>query len=88
MRAADDAGYGPWSETWKFLTDEIPPVSQMNPLPKYSTSVNFTVSWNGTDDSSGIAGYDIFAAEDEDTFQPWLENTCKTSGIYPGMDGS
>jgi hypothetical protein len=87
VRAADAIGYGPWSETWKFLTDEVPPVSQMNPLPKYSTSVNFTVSWNGNDDSSGIAGYDIFAAQDEETFQPWLENTCKTSGTYPGMDG-
>jgi hypothetical protein len=26
VRAKDNAGYGPWSETWKFLTDNTPPV--------------------------------------------------------------
>jgi hypothetical protein len=85
-RAADAIGYGPWSETWKFITDEIPPVSQVKPLPIYSTSVNFTVSWNGTDDSSGIEEYRIFVAEDEGSFLLWLD-TSNNTGIFEGVEG-
>ena len=87
VRARDNVGYGSWSETWRFLTDTIAPVSQVNPLPKYSTSVNFTVSWNGTDDSSGIKGYYIFAAEDTGSFELWMDNTPKPSATYSGKDG-
>jgi len=86
VRARDGMGFGAWSETWKFFTDITPPVSHVNPLPAYSTAVNFTVTWTGTDDSSGIGGYEIFAAEDEGSFQLWL-NTSKNTGIYEGKDG-
>jgi hypothetical protein len=86
VRARDEAGFGGWSETWRFITDQTAPVSQMNPLPEYSTSVNFTVSWNGTDDASGIEGYKIFAAENDGAFMLWLE-TSKTTGIFEGIDG-
>jgi hypothetical protein len=89
VRAKDIVGYGAWSATWKFLTDIVPPESHVNPLPAYSTSINFSVSWTGTDDSAGIATYDIFVAEGSGalSFLPWLESTCKTSAIFEGKDG-
>jgi len=87
VRASDDGGNGSWSETWKFFSDITAPSSGMDPLPKYETAVNFTVSWNGTDDSSGIGGYDIFAAEEGGSFQKWLASTPKNSAVFPGGDG-
>ena len=89
VRAKDIVGYGAWSATWKFLTDIVPPESHVNPLPAFSTSINFSVSWTGTDDSAGIATYDIFVAEGSGalSFLPWLESTCKTTTIFEGKDG-
>jgi hypothetical protein len=89
VRAADACGYGSWSPVWIFFTESIPPDSHVNALPKYTNTANFTVSWTGTDDASGIATYDIFVAEGTGTlsFLPWLENFCRTSAIYPGKDG-
>jgi hypothetical protein len=89
VRASDDWGNGTWSVTWKFFTDTTAPVSRMDPLPKYSTSVNFSVSWNGTDDSVGMGGFDIFATEDGGSFERWLTNSPpqKTNAIYQGSDG-
>jgi hypothetical protein len=87
VRARDETGYGGWSDTWKFLTDDTAPVSHVNPLPEYSTSVNLTVSWNGTDDSLGLDKYTIFIAEDDGPFGPWLGSTNRTTETYAGRDG-
>jgi len=89
VRARDAVGYGAWTPAWKFLTDVTPPESHVNPLPVYSTKINFTVSWTGTDDSSGVDRYDIFVAEGTGalTYLPWLENYDKTSAVFEGRDG-
>jgi hypothetical protein len=89
VRARDTIGYGSWTPAWKFLTDVTPPESHVNPLPSYTNNTNFTVSWTGADDSSGVAGYDIFVAEGTGSlsFLPWLENNCKTSAVFQGKDG-
>ena len=89
VRATDAVGFGSWSPTWKFLTDITAPESHVNSLPVYTNTVNFTVSWTGTDDSSGIAGYDIFVAEGGGSlsYLPWLENHDKTSAVFQGKDG-
>ena len=90
VRARDSIGYGSWTPAWKFLTDVTPPESHVNPLPVYTSSVNITVTWTGTDDSSGVAGYDIFVAEGGGSFSyvPWLEDYCKTSAVFEGKDGT
>jgi hypothetical protein len=89
VRPSDDWGNGTWSVTWKFFTDTTAPVSRMDPLPKYSTSANFSVSWNGTDDSAGMGGFDIYATEDGGAFERWLTMSppSKTTAIYQGSDG-
>ena len=87
VRASDGWGNGSWSQVWSFITDVVEPSSRMNPLPKYQTSVNFTISWNGTDDASGIGGYDIFAAEDTGIFEKWKSGLEGTSATYTGSDG-
>jgi len=87
VRASDGWVNGSWSETWKFLSDLTAPTSTVNPLLEYSLSVNFTVSWNGTDDASGIGGYDIYVAEQGGAFGKWLSDTPNASASYPGRDG-
>ncbi|MEM3043559.1 MAG: hypothetical protein QXD84_08475 [Thermoplasmata archaeon] len=87
VRASDGWGSGPWSETWKLLSDTTPPLSRVNKLREFSNSVSFTVSWSGTDDSSGIDRYYIFVSEDGGPFGVWLDGTNATSGVYEGEDG-
>jgi hypothetical protein len=87
VRAMDIAGYGAWSDAWKFFTDTTPPVSHVDALPDFINTTEFQVSWTGTDDSSGIASYTIWAALDNQTFRPWLNNTANLSAYYQGKDG-
>jgi len=87
VRARDVAGFGAWSDTWRFLTDITPPVSKVEPLPTWTPTADINVSWDGTDDSSGIGSYTIWVAMDNQTFKPWLNDTPSTSALYPGKDG-
>ncbi|MDB9540082.1 Calx-beta domain-containing protein [Anabaenopsis arnoldii] len=63
------------------------PVSQVNPLPANSNEPNFTVSWTGTDNGSGIASYDIYVAIDNGDFTIWQQGITQTSAIYNGEVG-
>jgi hypothetical protein len=87
VRAADSGGYGSWSQTWKFSTDITPPLSRVSELPTYTKSTDFSVSWSGTDDSSGVASYDIFVSDNSGPFTPWLNGTSGASTIFNGKDG-
>ena len=62
------------------------PTSKVNALPTNS-SPNFTVSWTGTDNGSGIASYDIYAATDGGQFVLWKDNITATSATYNGQAG-
>lgn len=68
-------------------TDFTPPVSSIDPLPAESSNV-FLVSWDGTDDLSGIALFDIFVSEDGGPFLPWLTGTTAREAIFTGEVGS
>jgi hypothetical protein len=87
VRAFDATGPGIWSNTWKFLADSTPPISKVSDLPTYTNTTNFTVSWSGIDDSSGIATFTIFKSESNEPFSPWLENTTTHSAVFDGVDG-
>jgi len=87
VRAGDAAGYGAWSDTWRFLTDITPPTSSVEPLVEYINALDFTVTWSGRDDSSGIGSYSIFVKQDSSAFEPWLEDVPQTAALYPGKDG-
>lgn len=87
VRAGDAGGWGPWSETWRFLTDITPPVSEVDELPAYTAVADFSVSWSGTDDSSGIGTFNIWVAQDNSSFKVWLNDTPLKAALYPGKDG-
>ncbi len=90
-RATDNAGnvqsFGsPQAST---RVDTEPPVATVNPLPEYTGSPFFTLTWGGTDNLSGIATYDVQWREDGGDWQSLLERTTQTSfavtGAQPGV---
>jgi hypothetical protein len=60
-RAVDKAGnVQPWPGAQASTTvDTVPPSATVNPLPEYTLSPVFLVTWSGTDNLSGIASYDV-----------------------------
>ncbi len=66
--------------------EAVPPTSTVHPLPAYTNSKTFNVSWNGTDDSSGIAYYSIDASTDGINWQNWIPKTTDNSSFFTGEE--
>ncbi len=63
----------------KTTVDAEAPVVSVNPLPTYTTSPSFTVTWGGTDSGSGIASYDVQWRRSGEQWQTLFENTTLTT---------
>ncbi|MBD2568897.1 VWD domain-containing protein [Anabaena lutea FACHB-196] len=66
--------------------DSNAPTSQVTALPANSNA-NFTVSWTGSDNGSGIASYDIYVATDGGQYVLWKDDITATSATYNGLAG-
>lgn len=86
VQARGAAGYGAWSETWRFLADNVPPITQVDPLPKFVSSQNFNVTWSGVDDMVGIQDYTIFFSDNGKPYEEWLNRTTLTTATFPGEE--
>ncbi|MGB9940450.1 DUF1616 domain-containing protein [Methanosarcina sp.] len=64
--------------------ETIPPESTVLELPAFTNSASFNVSWNGTDDVSGIAYYSIDSSTDGVNWEPWISRTADTSSVFSG----
>ena len=73
--------------TWMNTLDVDLPVSAVAALPSTESSACFTVSWSGTDVTSGIQGYTIFVSDNGGAFTRWLVDTALTSSSYTGVAG-
>ena len=71
---------------WTNTIDVDAPTSQVSTLPSISTT-NFTVSWAGSDNGSGIASYDIYVSTDGSQFVLWKDNISETSATFNGQPG-
>jgi RHS repeat-associated protein len=69
--------------------DSVPPTSSVSPLPAFTGSTSFTVSWSGLDDAggSGVASYDIYVSDNGGPWQLWQDHASQTSAVYPGQPG-
>jgi len=67
--------------------DTLTPTAQVEPLPS-CTPQDFTVHWRGSDDGSGIAGYDVFYNVDGGPLMAWITETLDTSSPFTGTVGS
>ena len=86
-RAVDNAGnvqeYGDVQA--QTTVDSQAPSVTVNPLPQYSFSPAFTISWSGTDNGgSGIAYYDVQYKIVGGSWQDWLKKTSATSAQFTG----
>lgn len=66
------------------LVETVPPDSSVLELPAFTSSTSFTVSWNGTDDASGIAYYSIDLSTDGVNWETWISGTTDTSSVFAG----
>jgi hypothetical protein len=66
--------------------ETVPPTSSVLELPAYMDNRTFTVSWNGTDDSSGIAYYSIDSSKDGVNWETWIPKTADNSSAFTGED--
>ena len=70
--------------------DITAPTSQVSPLPLFSTSTTFTVTWEARDDNggSGVAYYDLqYKVPGDQEWHDWLLNTGATSAQFAGENG-
>ncbi|QLE55646.1 pre-peptidase C-terminal domain-containing protein [Nostoc sp. TCL26-01] len=73
---------------WRNTVDISDPTSTVTALPSTTNNANFTVSWSGTDNGSGIASYDIYASVNGGAFTLWQDNITTTSAQYSGAVGN
>ena len=64
----------------------VPPTSSVLGLPAYTDNKTFVVSWNGTDDLSGIAYYSIDFSTDGVNWKNWISKTADNSSSFTGKD--
>ncbi len=74
--------------TWTNTVDVSDPTSSVTALPAFSTNPNFTVSWTGSDNGSGIASYDVYVSVNGSAYTLWLDDTVNTSATYNGQVAS
>ncbi|MFT2007148.1 T9SS type A sorting domain-containing protein [Pontibacter sp. 13R65] len=73
---------------WVNAIDKTPPVSKVNELAAVQTSSEFTVSWSGTDEGSGVATYSIYVAVNDQPYKLWLDKVPTTSAVFTGKQDS
>jgi hypothetical protein len=80
VQAADNAGNrGPWSASVSTRIDSQPPVASVNPLPQYTVTPNFDVTWSGSDNLAGIAFYNLQMSRNGGDWQTLVSETPATS---------
>ena len=72
---------------WSNTIDGSAPESRVAPLPARQTASDFTVSWSGTDQGSGVGDYSVFVSQDGQPFTTWLDRTPSTSATFLGAVG-
>ena len=89
VRATDWAGnVGGWPNNPQAATrvDSLAPNSIVNPLPQFTFSDSFTVSWSGLDPQpgTGIARYDVQVQVNGGAWQPFVTDSTATSAVFSG----
>ncbi|AKB17602.1 DUF1616 domain-containing protein [Methanosarcina sp. WWM596] len=87
----DSISLKPLSDLSSYVSDSntvetVPPTSSVLELPAYTDNKTFTVSWNGTDDTSGIAYYSIDSSTDGINWKTWISKIADNSSTFTGED--
>jgi hypothetical protein len=82
-RATDLAGnLGGWSAEEDTTVDATDPSSYVQALKRWINVTYFTVSWTGSDQTSGIDCYHVNWSSDGSTWPSWFECTTLTSATF------
>jgi len=85
----DNISLKPLSDISSYVSESntvetVPPTSKVMELPLYTNNKTFTVSWNGTDEGSGIAYYTIDSSTDGFNWNAWIPKTAENSSVFIG----
>ncbi|MBI2448933.1 right-handed parallel beta-helix repeat-containing protein [Candidatus Pacearchaeota archaeon] len=69
------------------IIDTTLPTCFINPLKNVTTTLNFPISWNATDEIGEIESIDVFVGENGKSFRPLMQNTLDNSTIFSGEAG-
>ena len=69
------------------IIDTTRPSGVMDPLPAETSTLDFPISWSGTDAVGEIDYYTVLVSEDSGDFTPFVERTSETSAIFTGESG-
>ena len=69
------------------IIDSTRPTSVVSPLPAETSTLDFPISWSGSDAIGEIDFYSIFVSVDGGPFTPFLERTRETSATFRGEVG-
>ncbi|MCX6030937.1 MAG: hypothetical protein NT169_16775 [Chloroflexi bacterium] len=68
------------------MVDTTPPIAQVAPIGGFSDFPSFVVGWTGSDNISGIAGYDVQVREPGGAWTGWLTGTTALSATFASPD--
>ena len=69
------------------VIDTTRPTGIMDPLPAETATLEFPISWSGSDGVGEIDYYTVLVSEDSGDFTPFVERTSETSAIFTGESG-
>ena len=67
--------------------DHVAPSSAVGVLPAQSPR-DIGLAWSGTDDASGVAGFDVYVSRNSGPYELWLEGTTLRGALYRGDLGA
>lgn len=86
-RFKDNAGNVSSTLSDAITVDSVAPSISLSSVSTYQSSLTFTVSWAGTDATSGIASYDVQSKDGTSgTWTDWQMATTETSASFIGQD--
>ena len=77
----DHPGAAPYFD---FVVDTVSPSSAVQPLAAEQTDRRFIVAWGGSDNVSGVVGYDIQFRDGAGPWLNWLVGTSQTGATFTG----
>lgn len=75
------------TNTWGVIGDNIPPFSEINPLPPTQDSLNIHLSWSGSDNRSGVQYYQIYASDEGNAYYQWRSYEKGNEAVFIGQAG-
>lgn len=89
VRATDNAGnVGAWSNPVSTRADTVPPNATMNPLPQFTFTTSFQISWTPNEDPANINWYDVQFQVNGGSWQNLLTQSTLGQTTFNGSQGN